>query len=300
MNQLSRIVAAVDFSEPARAAFAQALALSRAHGAVLTAVHAVPRSQRSKSSARARVALTTELRQLAESSEIRFSMRVQHGDPADVILQTLSSSPDLIVVGTHQRTGLDRLRRGSVAERVVAQATQPVLIVPAGNTTATARSFGSIVVAVDFTAASNRALEQALAWARRANGRVTVVHVVPGLSSTNVPRHWYRYGIVEYQNLLVQDARRRLQDALPRAATAAAQLQARLGSGDPPAEIVRIAAETNADLIVVGVTQRGPISSRIFRATAARVMRVAEQPVLAVPETTTPVACPAHDDTLAA
>ena len=129
---------------------------------------------------------------------------------------------------------------------------------------------------------------------------MTVVHVVPGLSSTNVPRHWYRYGIVEYRNLLVQDARRRLQDALPRAATAAAQIQARLGSGDPPAEIVRIAAETDADLIVVGVTQRGPISSRIFRATAARVMRVAEQPVLAVPETTTPVACPAHDDTLAA
>ena len=125
-----------------------------------------------------------------------------------------------------------------------------------------------------------------------------VVHVVPGLSSTSVPRHWYRYGIVEYQNLLVQDARRRLQDALPRAARAAAQVQARLASGDPPAEIVRIAAETDADLIVVGVTRRGPVASRVFGATAGRVIRVAAQPVLAVPETTAPVAC--HDDTLAA
>ena len=158
VNQLSRIVAAVDFSEPAGAAFDQALALSRAHGAVLTAVHAVPRSQPFRWRAKARAALITKLRQLAESSGVSFSVRVERGDPATVILHARSSSPDLIVVGTHQRTGLDRLRSGSVAERVAVQATQPVLIVPAGSTTALARSFGSIVVAVDFTAASNRAL----------------------------------------------------------------------------------------------------------------------------------------------
>ena len=298
MNQLSRIVAAVDFSEPARAAFDQALALSRAHGTMLTAVHAVPRSQPFRWRARARLALITKLRQLAESSGVRFSVTVERGDPAAVILHACASGPELIVVGTHQRTGLDRLRHGSVAERVAARATQPILIVPAGITPAFERSFDSIVVAVDFTAASNRALEQGLAWARRGSGRVTVVHVVPGLSSTSVSRHWYRHGIVEYQNLLVQDARRRLQDARPRAAPAAAQVQARLASGDPPVEIVRLAAEIDADLIVVGVTRRGPVGSRVFGATAALVMRAAAQPVLVVPETTVPVAC--HDDTLAA
>jgi nucleotide-binding universal stress UspA family protein len=55
-------------------------------------------------------------------------------------------------------------------------------------------------------------------------------------------------------------------------------------TGDPSTEIARIAAEIHADLIVVGVTQRGAISRKVFGATAARVMRVAEQPVIAVPE----------------
>jgi nucleotide-binding universal stress UspA family protein len=300
VNQLNRIVAAVDCSEPARAAFAQALALSRAHGAVLTAIQVVPRSQPFRRRARARVALLAKLHQLAESSGVRLTVKVERGDPAAVILEERASPPDLIVIGTHRRTGLDRLRRGSVAERVATQAMHPVLIVPAGSTAALLPSFGTIVVAVDFTAASNRALEQALAWAGGASGRLTAVHVVRGLPSTNVPRYWYRYGIVEYENHVVQEARRRLQDALRRAATGAAQGEARIGSGDPPAEIVRIATETDADLIVVGVTQRGPISSWMFGATAARVMRVAGRPVLAIPETPAPVACRGDERTLAA
>ena len=42
MIQLSRILCAVEFSRPARAAFARALALSREHNAELTVVQAVP------------------------------------------------------------------------------------------------------------------------------------------------------------------------------------------------------------------------------------------------------------------
>lgn len=42
MNQLRRVLTAVDFSKPARAAFDHALAFSRTHNAELTVVHAVP------------------------------------------------------------------------------------------------------------------------------------------------------------------------------------------------------------------------------------------------------------------
>jgi nucleotide-binding universal stress UspA family protein len=45
MNQISRILCAVDFSRPAHAAFEHALALSRARNAELTVVHAVPKDQ---------------------------------------------------------------------------------------------------------------------------------------------------------------------------------------------------------------------------------------------------------------
>jgi nucleotide-binding universal stress UspA family protein len=298
MNELSRILAAVDPSEPARAAFDHALALSRAHGAELTVVHAVPTNHRFSSRGAMRGELIAKLRQMAASSGVRFAVSVQQGDPAGVILlHARARRPDLIVMGTHQRTGLDRLRSGSVAERVAQQATQPVLIVPARNTTDTAPSLDRIVVAVDFSAASNRALEQALALARTVNGRATVLHVVPGFSSASVPRYLYRYGVAEYQNLLAQDAWRRLQDAVPHDATTEAQIHARVVIGEPHAEIASIAEEVDADVIVLGVTQRGGFSRKVFGSTAARVMRVAGRPILAVPELTSRAASPADANT---
>jgi nucleotide-binding universal stress UspA family protein len=63
-------------------------------------------------------------------------------------------------------------------------------------------------------------------------------------------------------------------------------VRARVVSGTPADEIVRVAEETNADLIVMGVTPRGALGRRIFGSTAARVIRTANRPVLAIPDHT--------------
>ncbi len=61
-----------------------------------------------------------------------MSVSVQHGDPAGVILLHANSRHcDLLVLRTHRRTGLERLRTGSVAGEVTRRATCPVLVVPA-------------------------------------------------------------------------------------------------------------------------------------------------------------------------
>jgi nucleotide-binding universal stress UspA family protein len=57
-----------------------------------------------------------------------------------------------------------------------------------------------------------------------------------------------------------------------------------LASGDPATELDRIARERDADLVIVGVKSRGFVGRRLFGATAARLMRRAARPVLAVPE----------------
>jgi nucleotide-binding universal stress UspA family protein len=64
--------------------------------------------------------------------------RVQHllaeGDPATAILRAARDNHcDLIVMGTHGRTGLRRLLMGSVAEQVVRKAPCLVLTVKAGG-----------------------------------------------------------------------------------------------------------------------------------------------------------------------
>lgn len=61
---------------------------------------------------------------------IAIEHRLEYGDPAAVILEVAQETgADLIVMGTHGRTGLRRLLMGSVAERVVRKASCPVLTV---------------------------------------------------------------------------------------------------------------------------------------------------------------------------
>ena len=287
MNPLTRILTAVDFSEPARAAFEHALVLSRTNNAELTVVHAVPKDRPFRWHSRERSAMIAELRQAAEAAGVRFKVSVQHGDPAGVILlHARARRPDLIVLGTHQRTGFDRFRLGSVAETVTLRATQPVLIVPAspgGRTAESAMSFNSILVAVDFSARSISAVERALSMAN-ANSRVTLVHVVPGIPLASASRYTYHLSEPEYQRLLARDAWRRLQDTISAQARTGRKVHARVVTGDPSTEIARVATELDADLILVGVTPRGAIGRRIFGSTAARVIRTAGRPVLALPE----------------
>jgi nucleotide-binding universal stress UspA family protein len=283
MKSISRILVGVDYSQPGAMAFDRALAISRAHGAQLVAVHAVPSSERFGARGAERLALTTKLRRLAEAAGVKLRISVQHGEPARVILlHARTTAADLIVLGSHQRTGLDRAREASVAERVARDARAPVLVVPASSTRRTA--IGSIVVAVDFSAAADRALAHAVALAERAGSRLTLVHVVASPYSTTVPRYLHRFAGVEYWDLLARDAWRRLQETVLRYSGTGVSIRARVVGGDPPSAIARVAAETEADVIVLGVSRRGALARRVFGATAARVMRIASQPVFAVPE----------------
>ena len=133
------------------------------------------------------------LRHAAEAEGVSLRVSVQHGDPAGVIVLHANAKPfDLVIVGTHQRVGMGRLREGSVAERVVQRVTSPVLIVPAvGNDggKVTLPPFGRIVCATDFESASNAALDMALPITQRTGGRLTLVHVVNGVSPERTPRY---------------------------------------------------------------------------------------------------------------
>jgi nucleotide-binding universal stress UspA family protein len=65
---------------------------------------------------------------------IAATCKVTHDPPhAEIIKLADALEPELLVVGTHRRTGLARLALGSVAERVVATATCSVLVVRVGE-----------------------------------------------------------------------------------------------------------------------------------------------------------------------
>jgi nucleotide-binding universal stress UspA family protein len=293
VNPPTHILTAVDFSEPARAAFDHALALSRRHGAELTVVHAVPDGRAFEWYARERIRMIGALRQTAAAAGIRFNVSVQHGDPAGVILlHARTIRPDVIVLGTHRRTGFDRFRFRSVAETVALRATSPVLIVPSSHGRLTAESllsFNSILVAVDFSAGSLSAVERALSFANTTS-RVTLVHVVPSIPLASGSGYAFPLSGPESQGSFARAAWRRLQGTVSTEARNERTVHARVVTGAPAREIARVATDVNADLILVGVTARGAFTRRMFGSTAARVIRTAAHPVLAVPEITDPAA----------
>ena len=282
MRPPSRILAALDFSQPARAAFDTALALSRVHGAELTVVHAVPADRPFSWRARERVALIAGLRKAADAAGVPFTVSVQQGAPAAVVvLHAQAREADLVVLGTHRRRGIGRLREGSVAERVMLQVSVPLLIVPAGEAGTGTIRFDRLLVAVGFDAAAQRAIDHAVAIAGAKGSQVTVVHVVPGTSKP-VLHHAYRSGAVEYQQQLVNDAWSRLQHLVSRS-PAAPRLRVRVTTGNPTSEIVRVAGEVGADVVVAGVAPRRALSRVVLGDTARRLMRMAGRPILAVP-----------------
>jgi nucleotide-binding universal stress UspA family protein len=290
LNPLARILTAVDSSDSGRVAFDHALALSRTHNAELTIVHAVPDVRSLERQPHERVATIQARREAAEAAGIRYKIAVRHGDPAGVVLRhARARRPDLIVLSDHKRSGFDRFRFGSVAEKVTLRATQPVLIVPGPESADDVKSesalpFDNILEAVDFSDVSSAAVDRALSMANP-NSRITLLHVVPGIPLAHISRYSYHLHEAEYQRLLARDARRRLQDTAAKAAKSSGRIHTRVATGDPSTEIVRVAADIEADVIVLGVTSRGAIGRRVVPSTAVRVIRTAGRPVLAIPET---------------
>jgi nucleotide-binding universal stress UspA family protein len=164
VKQISRVLAAVDFSVPARSADEHALALARHHAAELVVIQAVPLEHLFNWHGRERRELAAGLRQMASKAKVEFAYRVQHGDPAEIVLLHASSvRPDVIVVGSHQRRGLERLRAGSVRARVVAKTSIPVLVVPARPRLSATGAFRHVAVAVALRGSSfDTTIERAL------------------------------------------------------------------------------------------------------------------------------------------
>jgi len=148
---LRRILVATDFAESAERALACAVQLARRHGAELVLVHvymdlpAYPEITAGQVEAiyeeqRAWIEAALERRARAARGEGLLARAVlRTGPAASTIAETAKDEgADLLVVGTHGRSGLDRLILGSVAERVVRLASCPVLVVKSAEAAARA------------------------------------------------------------------------------------------------------------------------------------------------------------------
>jgi nucleotide-binding universal stress UspA family protein len=186
------------------------------------------------------------------------------GPPWERITE-LARPTDLIVMGTHGRTGVSRFLLGSVAEKVVRHAPCAVLVArPHGPP----ERFKHLLVPVDFSETSKLALERAAELASRTGARVTLLHVLDMpdvlLPQAEPPA---TAALDEWADLLEQRTSHEVQRVV-RTGVAAAQVLA-LASEDP-----------TIDLIVMGSHGRVGIRRFVLGSVAEKIVRHASLPVL--------------------
>ena len=191
MIRVACILCPVDFSEFSRRALDHASALARWYGARLSVLHVVvsrpavdfpPMPMTDEE----RRELTGQMRRFATGvpPEVALDLRVREASDVhrEILSQAETLPADLLVVGSHGRSGFERLLLGSVTEKIIRKAACPTLVVPRlGPDRAPEEpvQFRRILCPVDFSDASMHALRYTLSLAEQAGGaEMTLLHVI--------------------------------------------------------------------------------------------------------------------------
>jgi nucleotide-binding universal stress UspA family protein len=295
--QLRRILCPIDFSDTSRRALEYGVAIARWYKAELAALYVGPAIVQPVNLAEypapmplepPRETLMRDLEQMlgaAEAQDLRTTVAIEHGGAVQQILKLAEALPaDLIVLGTHGRGGFDRLVLGSVTEKVLRKAACPVLTIPPNLTELPAggpAAFKHVVCAVDFSDSSLRGLEYACSLAQEAGGRLVLLHVLEGFAS-EPSQVQAQFNVPEYVRHLERDARERLAVAVPDEARTWCEIEMHVVVGRAHHEILKLADQKGADLIVIGVQGRNSVDMLLFGSTTNQVVRQATCPVLTI------------------
>ena len=193
MIAMRRILCPVDFSDHSKRALDHALAIAAWYDSTVTVLHVSPAMPAaayvSGSGMPAYATLTTEERDAIVQSMRRFAGRetraakmefetTEGGTVATILARATALPADLLVLGTHGRSGFERWVLGSVTEKVLRTALCPVLTVPKDSGDAAPVLFRRVVCAIDFSECSLHALDYATSLAQEADAQLTVVHVI--------------------------------------------------------------------------------------------------------------------------
>jgi nucleotide-binding universal stress UspA family protein len=304
MVTLQRILCPIDFSESSQRALTYAKALSAWYEAPLTVLHvcvdlpvfemASPFGHTASSAviieesqiAERRAAVRTFVWSTIGSDAMDIVISEGTDAKAEILKEAGTDGASIIVMGTHGRAGIEHMLLGSITEKVLHKAPCPVLVVPPHAAIVEPNApaiFKRIVCAIDFSTSSLLALNQALELAQEADARLTLLHAIefpPALReivfSTDVD-------IDRVHAAAEAEYLRRLRALVPARARIYCTVATRVNEGKPARAIERVAAEEQADLIVMGVHGRAAVDLMVFGSNTNAVIRSAGCPVLIVP-----------------
>ncbi|MBI3894869.1 MAG: universal stress protein [Acidobacteria bacterium] len=300
--RIQNVLCPVDFSDFSRRAFRYALALARRFQARLILQHTLqlptalflegtdpmagsPSVQKARQEAKKNL---QDLLKEGPADPGEISLLLNDGDIRQRILETIAERKiDLVVIGTHGRKGFNRLMLGSVAEHIIHEAICPVLVISRPQTDF-APSFPdepiqlkTILLATDFSPNSGRALTYALRWASEWEGKVILFHVIETIPPA---RNETLDLLPEYNpnfEKQLAESWTRIQQLVPQGIQRRCEVICEVRQGKAKEEILKVAEEKHADLIIMGARGMGR-SAIVWGSTISGVVRDGRFPVLAV------------------
>jgi nucleotide-binding universal stress UspA family protein len=218
--------------------------------------------------------------QKAESRGLKVDSIIKRGvNAADVIVEYLQDHPcDLVIMGTHGRTGLKHLLLGSVAEKVVRLSPIPVMTI---HRSLQKFQVSKILTPIDFSIYSKNAADDAIALASHLGSSLEFIHVI----EHDIHPSFYAAGIESIfqidtglKNRVITNLKEFLADQLN--PNIKAEYVVREGKAHK--EIVDYAKEAQTDLIVIATHGLTGLDYILLGSTAEKVVRSANCPVLTV------------------
>jgi nucleotide-binding universal stress UspA family protein len=287
--EIKNLLYLTDFSEPSEAALPFATAIARKYSAKIHALHVVvpvpflftaPETIADSIAAEEEIAEADMQRLDSHLNGVPHETTIQRGPGLWCIIENAikASSAEIIVLGTHGRTGAQKFLLGSVAEEVFRRSPIPVLTIGprVRRGVHNGGRFRRILFATDFSAESAAAAPYAISLAQENQARLLLVHVVRQRDHDRDDRVY---------ELSVAEAIHRLYETVPEDVQLSCPPEVSVEHGKPGKRIVEAAEERSADLIVLGVRDAaGHLSAATHfeRNTAHHVVAHAACPVLTV------------------
>ena len=287
--ELNNILWATSLTRSSENALPYVLALARRYGARVFMLHVVPTTPSNLPAETLNNDLFEEGRLRAEEMVLRLHcsgrlqcirplLLIREGETGEALCRTVRDYDiDLVVIGAHARRGLNYPMLGSATGEIVRRTPCAVLTVGGrcSDPPAVNNEFRNVVCATDLSPDSRVASDHALSLARQHQARLTLVHVVEGVSRL--------YG---GRAQLVQALRTRLDELVE----GGAEVKLTVEFGTTATRILAVAKEQHADLIVLGTRQPSASVERLPGATVYPVISNASCPVLTVPNLLMPQA----------
>jgi nucleotide-binding universal stress UspA family protein len=283
MTSLARILAATDFSAPARHAVQRAFFLAAEHDAQLELIHVLQRgaletlramlaqdagrveAQLLELAHRTLQGLATEM---AQMHAVQATLHVVCGHLITAILeQAEARQADLLVVGARGEGFLSHLLLGSTAERLLRRTSRPVLVVRQ----VPHETYRRVLVPVDFSPWSLPALQLARAVAPA--GEIVLLHAFEAPFEPKLQYAGVDVDTIErYRTTMALEARGRLHALAEEAGLSLAQTHLVVLHGDPSRIILTQEQEWDCDLVVLGKHGQGVLEELLLGSVTKHVL----------------------------